>query len=240
MKNNQNLYFDIWRKGNFTALVKVYTNLFKSNEGSLSADILKPRLGDNLKMYFPDEREKDITDKVWRSAYTLGLELGVFFKVETNPAKYALSTLGERLQKSQITASQFIASYLLNLNQLINNQIVHPLEVVLDYMQDMDLDTISRNNIIEIPLFNLQRQGITQKNQRQIANIFLHRLVESHLFTEVSSNTSVGRVVRLSDRYSLYEIKSNIKKFQGSIDDFKEINAQSYLEMISFKNDLVQ
>jgi hypothetical protein len=240
MKNNLNLYFDTWRKANFLLLVKIYTNLFKSKESSLSADILKPRLGENLKVYFPNEKEKNITDALWRSAYTLGLELGIFFRVETKPARYNLSDLGNRLQKSQITAPEFLASYLLNLNQLINDQVVHPLETILDYMHAESIEQINRNNVIEIPSFNLQREGNTEDNQRTMANVLIHRLIDSNIFTEVSFSRESGKTIKLSDKYSLDEIRQNINKFQGSTDEFKEMNAQRYVEMISSANNLIK
>lgn len=238
MDNKNNLYFDIWRKKDFSELIKVYTDLFHWNEEPQTSSVLRSRLKENLEVYFSDgnedEEKKEITIKEWNSAYTLGLELGVFLKErDSRPAKYKLSSLGERLQKSQITSSHYLTIYLLNLNKLIANKIIHPLDVVLEFIDERTEKEITRDDIIEIPAFNLQNSGITLKNQRQHANVLLHRLVDSQLFEEVAARTDKGRKIKLSSNYSIAQIKHSINKFNGTTEDFLEMDAEGYVEMIS-------
>lgn len=242
MEGKNNLYFDIWRKGNFTELVSVYTDLFHFNEEPQSSNVLRMRLKHTLATYFSGENfeeRREISKKEWQSAYTLGLELGVFFKVDNSrPAKYKLSPLGERLKSSQITSAQFLTTYLLNFNQLIANEVVHPLEAVLNFMASNDTDELYRDDIIDIPTFNLRRDGITQQSQRQQANIFLHRLVDSRMFEEVTSRTDKGRKIKLSNRYSETQIRNNINKFDLTPEKILAMDAEGYVHMISTRNNL--
>lgn len=244
MESKNNLYFDIWRKKNFEELVKVYTDLFYANEDPQPSDVLRARLKDNLAVYLSEEslseNKEEISKKEWQSAYTLGLELGVFFKVDSSqPAKYKLSPLGERLQNSQITAAQFLTTYLLNFNQLIADEIVHPLETVLDFMESNNTNELNRDDIIDIPKFNLRRVGITQQSQRQQANIFLYRLVDSQMFEEVARRSARGRKIKLSNRYSEAQIRNSINKFDRTTANFIAMDAEGYVNMISAENNLI-
>lgn len=55
----------------------------------------------------------------------LGIELGIFYQ-ENSHSGYDISPLAKAVLNSQITLEEYLLLYLLNLNQLINNQIVHP------------------------------------------------------------------------------------------------------------------
>lgn len=221
MKNNPSIYFDIWRKRNFKKLVKAYT---KVAETYSNKTLMRENFGEFLDRYVDSRGTYEGTVKQWNSAYTLGRELGVFYR-ENEDTGYDLSPLANATLTSQITLDEYLLIYLLNLNQIINGQIVHPLKEILTILSDND-NTITVNNILNIPSFNLSVKKI--KNQRQLVNVFLHRLVEAQILEKTSSTT-----YRMTTKYTLGDLFNSLYEFSGTLEEFQEYEHEQYVEMLS-------
>lgn len=221
MKNNPSIYFDIWRKRNFKKLVKAYTKVAKTYSNKA---LMRENFGDFLDRYVDSRGSYTGTVKQWNSAYTLGRELGVFY-TENEQLGYDLSPLAKATLTSQITLDEYLLIYLLNLNQIINGQIVHPLKEILNILDDNDL-LITVNNIINIPAFNLSVKKTD--NQRQIANVFLHRLVEAQILEKIDTKT-----YQLTSKYTLDDLYDSLYEFNGTLEEFQDYEHEQYVEMLS-------
>ena len=226
MKNNDSLYFDLWRKRNFKKLVKAYT---KVAEVHPTKEAMRENFGDFLDRYVDSRGSYTGTQKQWHSVYTLGRELGVFYR-DNGQSGYDLSPLAQATLTSQITLEQYLLIYLLNLNQLINDTVVHPLKEVLDFISVNE--TLTKQNIIHISAFNLLIKS--QKNQNQLANVFLHRLVESEILVKTNNITH-----RFGTKYTLEELYNNISEYSCSVSDFENMKHSEYVEMLSKRVNLV-
>ncbi|MBT2641914.1 hypothetical protein J7I80_06740 [Bacillus sp. ISL-41] len=229
MRNNESLYFDIWRKRDFRNLLMAYTqtaNQFRTQED------MRIGFGKMLDKYVDGGKKKySGTKKQWMSAYTLGRELGVFRRKKGE--SYELSRLARDFLESRILASEYLLNYLLNFNQLIDGQIVHPLYEVLLVIKTNG-GTVTRNNIINIPNFNLSSK--TTENQRQIINIFIHRMIEA----KIIEPTTQKEVFRLTSRYNLENLMQSCCKSDKSPEEFEEMTHEEYVDMLSVPNTIIQ
>ncbi|WP_026561600.1 hypothetical protein [Bacillus sp. J37] len=228
MKNNESLYFDIWRKKDFRALLRVYTqtaNQFKTQEEMLIG------FGEMLDRYIEGGRQKYVgTKKQWLSAYTLGRELGIFrSKIGES---YELSRLAKSFLESKILGSEYLLLYLLNLNQLIGGKLIHPFFEVLSVVKQNG-GQITKNNVINIPEFRLSQKS--QANQRQIVNVFFHRMVEA----QVLEPTTERDTYRITSRYLLDQLIENCFKINKSPEEFERMQHEEYVDMLSTPNSLV-
>ncbi|MCM2676414.1 hypothetical protein [Alkalicoccobacillus plakortidis] len=228
MKDNKSLYFDIWRKREFRALLRVYTqtaNQFKTQEEMILG------FGKMLDRYVEGGHQKYIgTKKQWSSAYTLGRELGVFrSKIGES---YELSRIAKSFLESKILGSEYLLLYLLNLNQLIGGKLVHPFYEVLMVVKQNG-GQITKNNVKNIPQFRLSQ--IKQDNQRQIVNVFFHRMVEA----QVIEATSEKDTYRITSRYSLDQLIKNCYIINKLPEENERMQHEEYVDMLSTLNPLV-
>ena len=148
---NEALYFDIWRKKGFRDLIMAYV---KVAEQYTTKDEMRENFGIFLDRYVYNGRGTyDGSPRKWRSAYTLGIELGVFYQ-ENKRTGYDLSPLAKAVLNSQITLEEYMLIYCLNLNQNINGRIVHPLKEVLNSL-DINDGNITKDNLKSTGNFNL-------------------------------------------------------------------------------------
>jgi len=226
MKNNDSLYFDLWRKRNFKKLVKAYTKVAEIHP---TKEAMRENFGEFLDRYVDSRGSYTGTQKQWHSVYTLGRELGVFYR-DNGQSGYELSSLAKATLTSQITLEQYLLIYLLNLNQLINGTVVHPLKELLDLIAINK--TLTKQNLILIPTFNLLAKQV--KNQNQLANVFLHRLVESEILVKIN-NTNY----QLGTRYTLENLYNSINEYSGSKFEFEQLDHSEYTNMLSQQVNLV-
>lgn len=221
MKNNPSIYFDIWRKRNFKKLIKAYTKVAEMHPSKTE---MRENFGDFLDRYVDSRGTYAGTVKQWQSAYTLGRELGVFYR-ENDETGYDLSPLANATLTSQITLDEYLLIYLLNLNQIINGQIVHPLKQILITLAEND-NILTVNSLINIPEFNLTVK--TLSNQKQMANVFLHRLVEAKVLDKINSTT-----YRLNTKYSWNDLNGSLNEFEGTLEEFQDYSHEQYVEILS-------
>lgn len=227
MNNNESLYFDIWRKKNFKALLMAYTqtaNKFKTHEE------MKVGFAEMLDKYVGGRQKYTGTQKQWFSAYTLGRELGVFRRKVGE--SYELSRLAKDFLDSKILASEYLLNYFLNLNQLIDSRIVHPLFEILSVIHTNG-GTITKDNVKNISLFNLSAKNPT--NQRQIVNILFHRMVEA----QIIEATGHLELFKLTSKYSLDILLKHCNRLNKSPQEFEQMSHEHYVDMLSVPSHLI-
>lgn len=226
MKNQESLYFDIWRKANFKDLIRAYTAAVEK----YSDTEIAVGFGEALDAYVDGGKKKYIgTPKQWSSAYTLGRELGVFKDGENR--RYDLSNLAIDFLMSKIVSHEYLLNYLLNLNQLINSKVVHPLNEVLQLFRGNT--TIEKGSIYNIECFNLYNRSL--ENRSQIANILLNRMLDA----KIIRNATIKGSYEL-DKYPLDQLIQSCVLWDESPANFEELTHNDYVEMISAPNKLIK
>jgi len=228
MRNNSKLYFDIWRKTNFRDLLKAYVKSFEL----YTKENIAAGFGEQLDLFVEGGRGTyDGSFKDWHSAYTISRELAVYR--ETNDLHYQLSSLARDYNESRITSSQYLAHYLLNFNQLVNNQVIHPFKLVLQLFEN-ETDHVTKEQVSNILQFNL---GITtQANKRQLVNILWNRISESDLLLTTGTRSSFLTIGR---KYSLSELLNACQEFDGDAEQFQAMDHNAYVDMICQRNALI-
>ncbi|MGG1518758.1 hypothetical protein ABE504_25285 [Paenibacillus oryzisoli] len=226
MKNQESLYFDIWRKANFKDLIRAYTAAVEKYDD----DEIAVGFGEALDAYVDGGKKKYIgTSKQWSSAYTLGRELGVF--KDGKYRRYDLSSLAIDFLKSRIVSSEYLLNYLLNLNQLINSKVVHPLYEVLQLFRENT--TIDKGFIYNIEVFNLYNRS--PENRSQIANILLNRMLDARII----QSSAIKGYYQL-DKYPLEQLIQSCVFWDKSPTDFEKLTHNDYVDMISAPNKLIK
>lgn len=111
MKNNTNLYFDIWRKKNFKSLIQAYIYT-ASTYHSKSEMVLG--FGYALDKFVEGGRGSyEGLIKQWNSAYILGRELGVFY-TENRNGGYELSPLAKEVLLGNLTTEEYLVTHFTN------------------------------------------------------------------------------------------------------------------------------
>ena len=225
MRNNRNLYFDIWRKANFIGLLRAYTKAFELySKAEIAAGF-----AEQLDLYANRGRgtyDGSVAD--WHTAYTIAREFAVY--KDTDGDRYELSSLSRDFLNSKITSSHYLANYLLNFNQLINGVVVHPVQEVYNLFS-AGSSILSREQLISIPAFRLTE--CSEANAKQMISVLTNRMLEAQL---LSSGQSGGYEV---GRYSITQIRENCNKWDRTSGEFQQLTHNEYVDMISKPNALI-
>jgi hypothetical protein len=226
LKNQESLYFDIWRKANFKDLIRAYTAAVEN----YNDDDIAIGFGEALDAYVEGGKKKYVgTPKQWSSAYTLGRELGIF--KDGKKRRYELSNLATDFLKSKIVSHEYLLNYMLNLNQLVNGKVIHPLNEVLHLFKENN--TIDKSSIYNIEHFNLYKRTI--ENRSQIANILLNRMMDARIIR----NSALKGHYEL-DKYPLEELIQSCIVWKQSSFDFAELVHNDYVDMLSTPNTIIK
>jgi hypothetical protein len=226
MRNNSKLYFDIWRKANFRELLRAYV---KSYELYPKEEIARG-FAEQLDIYSQTGRGTYTGNRDgWQTAYTISRELGVY--KDTQGLHFELSSLAVCFLDSKITASQYLANYLLNFNQLIQGQVIHPLKKVLDLFVG-DIVEIHKDSISSITEFNLD--AASEANKRQMVNIFCNRAIEAGIFAIGSS-----RDFLTMGSYRIQDLQNSCNLWEDTANSFEQLDHNGYVDFISIPNRLV-
>lgn len=188
IENKPNLRLDSWRKEDYDQLLRAFVKAYENE--SNSADV-----GEKAKTTLDKYTDKGsggfgegTTD--WESVRTMSREWCVYKELEDG--KIELSSIAKDLLNSKITTADYFTNYLLNLNKIIDNQMVHPLYELLYYIETNK--EVNANNEYEfhkgdienIDKFNLS--GVSTKNQ--IINSFKRRMKAAEIITLKGSRDS--------------------------------------------------
>ncbi|GAS83747.1 hypothetical protein [Paenibacillus amylolyticus] len=226
MKDQESLYFDIWRKANFKDLLRAYTAAVENyNDGEIATGF-----GNTLDTYVEGGKKKYTgTPKQWSSAYTLGRELGIF--KDGKDRRYVLSNLAMDFLKSKIVSHEYLLIYLLNLNQLINGKVVHPLNEVLQLFNENK--TIEKSSIYNIEKFHLYKR--TLDNRSQITNILLNRMIDAKI---IRKSPTKGHYELY--KYPLEQLIESCVTWSKSSFEFEKLTHNDYVEMVSAPNTIIK
>tara|TARA_B110000003_G_scaffold178410_2_gene177826 strand:+ start:3154 stop:5166 length:2013 start_codon:yes stop_codon:yes gene_type:complete len=166
------IYFDSWRRINeplFLAYISCYNKLSKDR-------LLEPaeELAQSLEEFGILGKYKK---KAYGSAYIPARELGIFYN---DPDGHFV--LGENAKKfiaKKLSYEEYMKTYILNYQALINNEIISPFKIIRDHslinMQKKTVEEIFQN------CKEYFSDGIDDELAEKSTNIFLGRAVESGL-----------------------------------------------------------
>ncbi|MDU6482039.1 MAG: hypothetical protein E6538_08570 [Paeniclostridium sordellii] len=235
-KKHKWLYLDSSRKTGFDKLLHAYINTY---EGETKIGIeLEEKLKKNIYKYTGTVGD----DTEWKSLYTLSRELGTYI---VNNDEYRLSPIAEDLWNSKISAREYLTNYLLNLNLIIDEKIVHPLHKILSFIIENESRYISADGkTYEVSISDLkdiedfkfdnvtgdEQKLITQKINKSINN-FIRRM-ESAKIVEIEE-TRDGKL-NVSKPMKIKKDKANelIKYcyiWEDGIDKFLELKDDVYI-----------
>ena len=163
IKNKEFLNFDTWRKKGHKELLLAYVKAFEKNNQTS----IKSGLKDALDMYtLVGAGTYDGSIKKWNSAYTISRELAIY--KQDGLGNHTISVLAQNLINSEITPSEYMANYILNLNQLIKGEVIHPLYEILLLIENNNIEfeqgqKINITQITGIPLFGFSSAAAVSK-----------------------------------------------------------------------------
>jgi len=235
IKNKEFLNFDTWRKKGHKELLLAYVKAFEKND-QIS---IKEGLKDALNMYTSvGAGTYDGSIKKWNSAYTISRELAIY-KQDKN-GNHTMSVLAQNLINSEITPSEYIANYILNFNQLINGEVIHPLYEILLLIENNNIEfeqgqKININQITGIPLFGFSSTvGVSTDNAENMAKNFCRRINDSTLMIY----DEIGQILSFN-LYKVDELKVACIIWDGTIEEFKKMDQNDYVDMICKPNPFI-
>jgi len=200
MKNGINI--DKWRKLNkelFSAYIRMYINLSKDSTLSPGSVMIEALGHFNILL--------SVTESAYGSVYTIAREIGVFYEDDNS---YFTGTIAKRYNDNEITFADYMKHYVLNVEFLIYNKVVHPFEVIISALKN-GAKTIDEIITLCPSLVNNPAENSTIKSFKT----FVDRCCLSELI-EVS-----GEEYKIPPKYNLSLILGSITKSNLSISDFE-------------------
>lgn len=196
---------DNWRVLNeplFKAYVECYSDL-ELNPGKEKSAAMVEALTTNNNLL-------TVTVTDYLSFFVIARELGIFY--EDAEGLYHLGNNARKYLKGELTYQDYLKYYILNSEFLIDNQIVHPFEIIIERLKNraLTLDELAQDLSALIP------ENLSPDKKRTAKNClktFIRRAVES-------------RLLKLNDdKYSLTRNYNNVKRFIShsnmNVTDFK-------------------
>lgn len=231
IENKPNLRFDSWRKEDFDQLLRAFIKAYENE--SNSEDV-----GEKAKFTLDKYTDKGsggfgVGTTDWESVRTMSREWCVYEELEDGKIK--LSSIAQDLLDSKITTADYFTNYLLNLNKIINNKIVHPLYELLDYIEtskevnENDEYEFYKIDIENISTFNLS--GASKKDE--IVNSFKRRMEAAEIITLKGKRNP--KLIISKDK--LDNLKSHCYIWDKTVEEFKKL--KNDVRLISKKNKFV-
>ena len=176
LKNHDSLYFDKLIRSekaeSLLSLIQATYHVIKNNSENDIKDI-KEKIALRLQAaydLFRDDKNKgsktgsgtyEGTLDQFESQYTLGLEMGIWESTKS----FSLNPLAIQVAENRITIRQYLDRVLLNYVQPINNQIVNPFYIVINYMFNNDLKVLKKEDIdnafkeLNIPIQKIENRN---------------------------------------------------------------------------------
>jgi len=194
---------DKWRKlnlGLFQAYIDLYSKLSKNSN-------LDP--GEVMMESFEKHTTLGkLVPGAYKTAYTISRELGIYY--EDDDGKYHLSRTAELYNLGKINYTDYLKTYCLNINFVINDIIVQPLNEIIEALLSTSKDIHSlAKNVPNLVPSNSSRSVIDSLRQ------FCERCVEAKLLINKKGQYS------LAMNYHL--IKGSINHGAWKVDEFKEL-----------------
>lgn len=232
IKKKEILNFDTWRKTREKDLLLTYVKAFEKNDRFS----IKSGLKSSFDIYTEKGSGKyDGTDKQWHSAYMISRELAIY-QLDSE-GNHTMSSLARDLIDSKITPSEYWANYILNFSQLIDGKVIHPLNEVLQLIENLRIDfeqgqKISITQILEIPLFKFS--NTSADNSKNMA-LILCRIIHN---SSLMNYDGIGQVLSFNG-YNVDNLKAACTMWTGTIEEFKEMDHNEYVDMICKPNQFI-
>ena len=174
-KNHDHLYFDSLRRTEKAEAVLCLihaTYQSKINNGSKEdiARLLKSAY--ELFRFTPGTYTGENLNQ-FESQYTIGHELGIWLN-----ANLDLCSLALKVAKNEITIREYFDIFFLNYIQPIDNKIIHPLYMTLEYAKEKNLNTINKDDLTNIFSFasNSEKNNINGMFNMFIGSSYFSKL----------------------------------------------------------------
>ena len=151
-----------------------------------------------------------VTEKDYSSFYTIARELGIFYQNESD--RYFLSNIANDYVKNKISYPDYLKYYVLNTEFLINGEIVHPFEEIIEVLKtgSKGIDYLIGNLPKLIPDINIKTASDSLKK-------FLERCTDSGLIELNNLKLySLGKS-------NYYLLKGSINHSNLSVDNFANL-----------------
>lgn len=174
-KNHDHLYFDSLRRTEKAEAVLCLihaTYQSKINNGS-KEDIARLLKSAYELFRFTSGTYTGENLSQFASQYTIGHELGIWLN-----ANLDLCSLALKVAKNEITIREYFDIFFLNYIQPIDNKIIHPLYMTLEYAKEKNLNTINKDDLTNIFSFasNSEKNNINGMFNMFIGSSYFSKL----------------------------------------------------------------
>lgn len=174
-KNHDHLYFDSLRRTEKAEAVLCLihaTYQSKINNGS-KEDIARLLKSAYELFRFTSGTYTGENLNQFASQYTIGHELGIWLN-----ANLDLCSLALKVAKNEITIREYFDIFFLNYIQPIDNKIIHPLYMTLEYAKEKNLNTINKDDLTNIFSFasNSEKNNINGMFNMFIGSSYFSKL----------------------------------------------------------------
>jgi 5-methylcytosine-specific restriction protein B len=137
---------------------------------------------------------KKVNEGDYAQFYTIARELGIFYQDEND--QFILGDIAQKYLDGEISYSDYLKHYILNTEFLINGEVVHPFEEIVNSLKNgpLAIDDITQKCIKSIPV-NMRIQNASEK-----LNIFIKRAVDANLIKNEGGNYSILKDFKLTEK----------------------------------------
>lgn len=230
-KEHNEIYFDALIRTNkadsLLALIKATYFAYQSDTSNVKEEIAK-RLENAYNLLRKNVKGSDSGSGTYsgsldqfQSQYTLGHEMGIWADSDLHLTKLAL-----KVAKDEITVKEYLRIIFSNYIQPVDGKIVHPLYMLLNYMQQNSVTEVHKDTLSYI--YGVKCDGGN-------ANGLINLLIDTEYFTYKSG------VLTLNNKYSIEELilKCNTKYLSndGFLKANEELNdPENYYQYLSTEN----
>lgn len=177
-KNHDHLYFDkLIRTNKAESLLSMIQATYHARNSSSDDQSFKSKVAERLeyayRLFRDDVRGSNNGSGTYsgessqfESQYTFGLEMGIWIN-----SNLELSDLALKVAENRITVRDYFDIVMLNYFQPVNNLIVHPLYLILSYMNEKKIKCISSLEVAEA--FNSRNINCNNEGSRLIMNFLV-------------------------------------------------------------------
>jgi len=204
MQKMEYINLDKWRSLNET-LFKAYIDCYKF----LSSEQEKEPAKAMVKALSVHGILLRVNESDYTSFYTIARELGIYYQDSNN--LFLLGNLAQKYVDGQISYTDYLKYYILNTEFLINNEIVHPFEEILNTLKggQQPIDIIAQRCIKCIPP---SKRGDKATDK---LNAFIKRAMDANLIRKEGNNYSIAKNILTTEK-AINKSGLDITSFENS------------------------
>lgn len=176
-KNHKFLYFDnLLRTKKVEAVLSLIMATYQATDESNRKEQIATNLKPAYELFKFSAGSYSGSNKQFESQYTIGHELGIWLNKELD-----LNRLAIQVAENKTTIREYFDIVFLNYIQPIDNNIIHPLYLVLDYLNQNSTYIVTKQNLADIFSF-------ASESEKNNINGFYQMLLGSNYFSELENN----------------------------------------------------